>query len=61
MNEVIYALESITDRNTIERFIKRQDASGCELLVNVLTYADKDAEARWLAIYNELFKYRRND
>lgn len=57
MREITYALESIEDPYVIENFIKRQDLNGCSILVNMLSYTDRDTEQRWLSVYNELFKY----
>ncbi len=57
MREITYALESIEDPYVIENFIKRQDLNGCSILVNMLSYTDRDTEQRWLNVYNELFKY----
>jgi hypothetical protein len=57
MKEVIQALESITNINIIENFIKRQDINGCSILINVLQYTNSETEKLWLGVYKDVFKY----
>jgi hypothetical protein len=57
MKEVIQALESITNINIIENFIKRQDINGCSILISVLQYTNSETEKLWLGVYKDVFKY----
>jgi hypothetical protein len=56
MREIMYALESMKDRETIGNFIKGLDNNGCYMLQEILRYTDTATEVLWLDVYSNLFK-----
>jgi hypothetical protein len=55
MREVMYAIESMKDRETIGNFIKGLDHDGCYILSEILRYTDVATEVLWLDVYREIY------